>query len=192
MLQANQPLLIVITGPVGAGKSTTSLALARSLRRAGFAVAVIDLDQIYGFVRQQDGYSELTAWARARQGAATLANCLFDTGMSVVIVEGEFFNSQELGTLTAPIHVNDEPCFFTMRHSYERALERVQGDPSRGASKDPSFLKWLHACFTQALSFLEAASIVIDTDELAQDEVVGRLAAVLSAHNRLLQDSDTR
>jgi shikimate kinase len=185
MVRTNDRLLIVITGPVGAGKSTTSLALARSLRRPDFAVAVIDLDQMYGFVRQQDGYGEPTAWARARQGAAALANCLFTTGMSVVIVEGEFFTSEELGTLTAPIQANVVRCFFTLWLSYERALERVQGDPSRGASKDPSFLKWLHAYFAQALPFLEAESLVIDTDELAQDEVVARLTTVMSEHNRL-------
>lgn len=185
MVRTNERLLIVITGPVGAGKSTTSLALARSLRRPDLAAAVIDLDQMYGFVRQQDGYGEPTAWARARQGAAALANCLFTTGMSVVIVEGEFFDSEELGTLTAPIHANVVRCFFTLRLSYERALERVQGDPSRGASKDPSFLKSLHTYFAQALPFLEAASIVIDTDKLSQDEVVARLTAALSEYNHL-------
>jgi hypothetical protein len=33
------------------------------------------------------------------------------------------------------------------------------------------------------MPFLEAESIVIDTDELAQDEVVAYLTAVLSEHN---------
>src|SRR4051794_18232006 len=98
MLQTNIQRLIIITGPVGAGKSTTSLVLAQSLRRPDLAVAVIDLDQMYGFVRQQDGYGEQTAWVRARQGAAALTDCLFATGMSVVIVDGEFFNAEELST----------------------------------------------------------------------------------------------
>ena len=59
------------------------------------------------------------------------------------------------------------------------------GSPSRGASKDSSFLKSLHASFAQALPFLEAESVVIDTDELPQDEVVARLMAAMSGHNRL-------
>ncbi|HEU5102206.1 MAG TPA: zeta toxin family protein [Roseiflexaceae bacterium] len=183
-MQTNKPLLIIITGPVGAGKSTTSLALARSLRRPDFDVAAIDLDQMYGFVRQQDGYGEPSAWARARAGAAALANALFDTGISVVIVEGEFFNAEELGTLKSPTHAGVALCFFTLRLSYERALERVQGDPSRGASKDPSFLKGLHTHFAQALPFLEAESVVIDTDDLTQDEVVARLVHVIGEQLR--------
>lgn len=184
MLRTNQRLLIVITGPVGAGKSTTGLALAQSLRRPDYAVAAIDLDQMYGFVRQQDGYGEPTAWARARAGAAGLANALFDTGMSAVIVEGEFFTPEELGTLTAPIQPSVVQRFFTLRLSYERALERVQGDPSRGASKDPEFLKLLHAHFAQSLPFLEAQSIVIDTDDLALEQVVARLTTLIDDQDR--------
>jgi hypothetical protein len=183
-MQTDKRQLITITGPVGAGKSTTALALARSLRRPDFAVAAIDLDQMYGFVRQQDGYGEPSAWARARAGAAALANALFDTGMAAVIVEGEFFNPEELGTLTAPIHANVVQSFFTLRLSYEQAFKRVQGDPSRGASKDPATLKWLHEYFAQALPFLAAHSIVIDTDDLAQDEVVARLMAAIGEHDR--------
>jgi shikimate kinase len=179
MTLAGEQLLIIITGPVGAGKSTTGLALAESLRHPERAVAVIDLDQMYGFVRQQDGYGEPTAWTRARQGAAALANALFDSGMAVVIVEGEFFTQNELATLLMPLHAGIVRRFFTLRLSYEQARVRVQGDPSRGASKDPVFLKSLHDHFAQALPFLEVESIVIDTDELTQEEVVARLVTVL-------------
>jgi shikimate kinase len=179
MLQTNQQYLIVITGPVGAGKSTTSLALAQALRRPDLAVAVIDIDQMYGFVRQQDGYGEPTAWVHARQGAAALTDCLFSIGMSVVIVEGEFFTAEELATLTAPIQRTVEHHFFTLRLSYEYALERGQGDPSRSASKDPSFLMSLHRSFAQAVPFLEEKSVVISTDALTLEQVVARLIGAI-------------
>jgi shikimate kinase len=183
-MRPNQQLLIVITGPVGAGKSTTGLALAQALRRPDKLVAVIDLDLMYSFVRQQDGYGEPTAWVRARHGAAALANALFATDMSVVIVEGEFFNPEELNTLLAPIQPNTRQRFFTLQLSYEHALVRVQGDPSRGASKDPVFLRSMHAAFAQALPFLEQASTVIDTNDMIQDEVVARLVAAIEDGDR--------
>jgi hypothetical protein len=167
----------------GAGKSTTSLALAQALRRPDLAVAVIDLDQVYCFVRQQDGYGEPTAWVRARQGAAALADCLFKTGMSVVIVDGEFFTAEELGTLTAHIHRAVERSFFTLQLSYERNLERVQGDPLRGGSKNPAFLAWLHTQFVQALSFLQEQSVVITTDALTLDQVVARIMAAMECQS---------
>jgi shikimate kinase len=171
--------LIVITGPVGAGKSTTALALADALRRPDLAVAVIDMDQLYGFVRQQDGYGDALAWMRARQGAAALANTWLGSGVPVVIVEGEFFNAQELSSMYDALQSEIVRSFFTLRLSYQRALERVQGDPSRGASKNPAFLRLLHDGFHQALPFLEAASTVIETDELRQNEVVTRLVQAI-------------
>jgi hypothetical protein len=183
MLQPNRQRLVVITGPVGAGKSTTGLALAQSLRRPDLAVAVIDLDQMYGFVRQQDGYGEPTAWVRARQGAAALANCLFTTGIAVVIVEGKFFTAEELGSLTAPIQSAVACSFFTLQLTYERSLERVQGDPLRGESKNPSFLKWLHTQFVQALPFLREHSVVITTDALTVEQVVAQLIATMERAN---------
>ncbi len=183
VLPTNDQLLVVITGPVGGGKSTTGTALARTLRRPDCAVAVIDLDQMYGFVRQQGGYGELIAWERARYGAAALANALFEAQMAVVIVEGEFFTAEELNTLLTPIEPYIRRRFFTLRLSYHYALERVQGDPTRGASKDPVFLQSLHVAFAQALPFLAATSLVIDTDGLTQDEVVARLVAALDAND---------
>lgn len=181
MSQASEELLIIITGPVGAGKSTTATALAEALRRPGVEVAVIDLDLMYGFVRQREGYGEPAGWARARIGAAALANALFDAGMPVVIVEGEFFDAEELDTLTARVHAAAARRFFTLRIAYETALSHVQGDPSRGASKDPAFLRSLHQHFVGSLPFLQAASAVIDADALTQAEVVARLVAALGA-----------
>jgi shikimate kinase len=183
-MRVNQPLLIIVTGPVGAGKSTTSVALAHALRRSDVSVAVIDLDLMYGFVRQKDGYGEQTAWTRARSGAGALANALLASTMSIVIVEGEFFTAHELNTLLAPIPPDIEHRFFTLRLSYEQALVRVQADPSRGASKDPVVLRSLHASFAQALPFLEEASVVIDTNTLTQEEVVAELVAALDDRDR--------
>jgi hypothetical protein len=94
-------------------------------------------------------------------------------------VDGEFFNAEELDTLTAPIHHAVERSFFTLQLSDDRNLERVQGDPLRGGSKNPSFLAWLHAQFVQALPFLQEQSIVITTDALTLDQVVARMRAAM-------------
>lgn len=174
-----QPLLIAITGPVGGGKSTTSLALAGSLRRDGASVAVIDLDQVYGFVRQRPGWDDQLAWKRARLGAAAVANTWFAHGMAAVIVDGEFFNAEEWNTLIGPLDPRIVHCFFTLRVSYEQALVRVQRDPSRGGSKDPTTLRVLHRMFAEAMPFLQKASHVIDADGISLEHVVVALRAAL-------------
>ena len=45
--------LVVITGPVGGGKSTTAVVLASQLRERGLTVAVVDLDDVYLMASQR-------------------------------------------------------------------------------------------------------------------------------------------
>jgi hypothetical protein len=118
---------------------------------------------------------------RARRGASALAQTWFDTGVSVVIIEGECFDRQQLSELTTHIKPYIVRHFVTLNLSYAHALVRVQDDSSRGASKDPHFLHSLHTDFAHALSYLQAASVVIDTDNFAQHDVVARLLPLVEA-----------
>ena len=70
--------------------------------------------------------------------------------------------------------------FFTLLLAYESNLARVQGDPLRGGSKDPTFLAWLHMQFVQALPFLQEQSVVITTDALTLDQVVAQIVAAMN------------
>jgi shikimate kinase len=170
-----EPLLIIVTGPVGAGKSSTAIGVAQALRQRGRPTAVIDLDEVYRFVSQQGGYADRNGWKRARIGAAALVNAFFSSEMDVVIVEGEFFNTAELETLVARVDVGVRTLFYTLSASYEQCLARAQGDPARGLSKDASILRSLHQMFEYALPFLEHASVVIDTNALTRDQVATQL-----------------
>ena len=174
-MKADDRLLIVITGPVGGGKSSTGLALAHALQRRDRVVAVIDLDQVHGFVRQMDNSDDETAWQRARAGAAGLSNAFFDRGVSVVVVEGQFFTAAELDGLLAPIPASIRRDIFTLNVSYAQAWTRVQGDPSRGMSKNPAFLKAMLCKFELALPFLTRASTIVEADTPTLDDVVREL-----------------
>ena len=59
--------LIVITGPVGGGKSTTSVALAACLRSRGLRTAVVDLDDVYCMALQGNDFAEEDTWSAARR-----------------------------------------------------------------------------------------------------------------------------
>ena len=168
-------MLVVITGPVGGGKSTVSLAVADRFRQSGRMAAVIDLDMVYCMARQAQGYDELSVWTTARHGAAALADAFFADGIDAVIVEGEFFTQAELDVLCDSLATPVELRFVSLVVSYEQALRRVLGDPSRGASRDPEFLKRLHAQFVAALPFLRAASRMVEADR----QTPGELAACI-------------
>jgi hypothetical protein len=177
-MQTSDRRLIVITGPVGGGKSSTGIGLAHALQqRSSRLVAVIDLDHVYEFVRQTVDADDEAAWQRARAGAAALSNTFFDSGVSVVVVEGEFFMAKELDALLAPIPASVRRDIFTLKVSYPQAWTRVQGDPSRGMSKNAAFLQSMLVKFEQALPFLTCASTIIEADAPALDDVVRELIA---------------
>jgi shikimate kinase len=180
-----EPLLLLLTGPVGGGKSTTALALAHHLRKSGRSVAVIDLDQVYCMVRQLDGFNELTGWDAARRGAAALADSFFASGLDVVVVEGEFFTPDEYRQLRDHLDSKPADICFTLMVSYEQVLHRVQGDPTRGASRDPEFLKRLHDNFVSATPYLETVSVLVQADHPSSEDVAALIAdAVLArAHS---------
>ena len=168
----SEPLLVVVNGPVGGGKSTVSLALADRYRESGRTAAVIDLDLLYHMARQTDRLTfDNTALTTARRGVAALADSFFADGMGVVIVDGEFFAQEELDTLRNNIATDIEHQFVTLVVSYQKALERVAGDTGRTLSADPTILKRLHERFVEALPFLEIASLLVDADHRTPGEL---------------------
>ena len=173
-------MLVILTGPVGGGKSTTALALAERFRARRQMAAVIDLDVVYCMARQVDGFGEMNIWATARHAAAALADAFFRDGLHIVIVEGEFFSQDELDAFCAHLTTPAERHFVTLEVSLEQALHRVAGDPSRGLSRDPHFLAWLHAQFVQALPFLRASSLVVDASQRSPHELAEVIEVMIS------------
>jgi len=137
--------LLVLTGPVGGGKSTVAQKIAERFRQGGRTAAVIDLDLVYCMARQTEGFSGQKAWATARCGAAALADAFFREGMDIVVVEGEFFNQEEFDTLRGNLSTPVERGFVMLMVSYGKTLERVSCDPNRGLSREPVFLKQMHS-----------------------------------------------
>ena len=178
-------LLVVLTGAVGAGKSTTALALAIHIRSLGRTAAVVDLDEVYCMVRQHEGFDEPAGWDAARRGAAALADSFFASGLEVVVVEGGFFTPDERRQLRDSLGSKVEEEYFTLLVSYEEALRRARGDPRRGASRDPKFLKWLHDNFVKALPYLESASVLVRADDRTPKELAALMVDAVLAGDRL-------
>ncbi len=173
--------LIILTGPVGGGKSTTTLAIAERLRSHGVGTASIDLDQIYCMARQRDGFSDEEVWNVARRGAAALSDVFFSTVADVVIVEGGFYSADEIGALANYIAADVRLTVFTLRVSFDCALERVAADPdpARVASRNPEILRWLHDQFVAALPYLNMHSTVVEANLESIDSVAAQIAELI-------------
>jgi hypothetical protein len=145
---------------------------------------VVGLDELYCMARQDDYWGVQPTWAAARRGAAALADSFFASGLDAVVIEGEFFTPDECRQLLDSLVSEADEAYFTLLVSYEVVLGRVQGDPARGASRDPEFLKWLHDNFLRALPYLESASVVLRADDPTPEELAALMVDTLPAGAR--------
>ena len=172
---------MLLTGPVGAGKSTVAVVLGSQLREVGCAAAVIDLDEVYCMARQGDGFGDGDTWRLARCGAAALADSLFSNGMDAVIVEGGFFDEEECAELTKRVAATSRVILVALEVSFDRVWDRVCADPSPGrvASRDALFLRQLHTDFVRALPYLSSAGMCFDGNERGPEELAGAIASAV-------------
>lgn len=145
---------------------------------------MVGLDELYCMARQDDYWGVQPTWAAARRGAAALADSFFASGLDVVVVEGEFFTQDECRQLLDSLDSEVNEGYFTLLVSYEMALRHALGDPARGESKDPKFLKWLHDNFVKALPYLESASVVLRADDRTPEELAALMVDTLPAWAR--------
>ena len=162
--------LVVLTGPIAAGKSAVGVGVARRVRGA-----VIDLDRVYEML-SGDPKADEAVWSRARRLAGATASALFDEGLEVVVVEGEIWTAAQRAELLARVPPAARIHWFTLTVAFPEALRRAQADPTRGRSRDPAFLRAQLDAFERALPWLRQASEVLATDALAEPELVERVA----------------
>jgi shikimate kinase len=171
--------LLLLTGPVGVGKSSTAQAAARLLRAQGVGTACVDLDQLYVMARQEEGFGSAATWQLARQSALLLAEKFLQTQADVVIVEGGLLAPGDLLDLQAASGIRC--CFVSLHASFDTVSSRVMADtdPGRVASKQPAILRALHDEYEAALPFLRERSVCIDADARPTEAVADELVAVM-------------
>jgi shikimate kinase len=180
-MTTQERVLVVLTGPVGSGKSSTASAVATQLRALGLPTANIDLDLVYCMARQRDGFGEEDVWKVARRGAAALADVFFRSDVRAVVVEGGFFTQVERNDLIDALSTDVRVVAVTLQVSFDCALRRVQADsdPGRVASRNPVILRWLHDQYVAAIPYLSQCSTVVDANEVLIQDVVDRITELV-------------
>jgi len=169
-------LVIVITGPIASGKSSVARALYRELAALDVCVAVIDLDLVEGMLSPEGPSPVLERWAVARRATATLAGTFQADGVAVVIVDGSFNQPMDRAAFEQHLDATVRPMYVTLRVTYDEALRRAQGDPTRGVSRDPAFLRPYFADPTHVPATLPATDIAIDTESTSPQAAASEIA----------------
>jgi hypothetical protein len=134
-------LVVVIGGPIASGKSALSRAVGAQLEEAeAVATAVIDLDLVYELLdprrRTKD---DADLWAEARRVAGRLATALLAENRCVV-AEGAFAGDRALDEFVGELPRTADLRLVLLEVAFETALRRASADPTRGLSKDETFL----------------------------------------------------
>jgi shikimate kinase len=169
--------LLILAGPIGAGKSTIAGLVVRRLADAGLVVAAVDLDDV---TFQQLGTTDVyDLWRRGAEATAALVREWFDLGTDVVVTHGPFFESAGyealLGRLPSDVLVHH----VQLTVPVDLALVRAEADLTRGLSRDPDFLRSTHERFEELKSKMPPADREFDTCVRSAEAIADDLAAFL-------------
>jgi hypothetical protein len=140
--------LVMISGPIAAGKSTLAIELVRLLRTNGSSVALTDLDTV-----AEMALPTLPGWTCAHRIHAQLVGAWLATDVDVVVDEGTS-TTEEVQQVLAEVPAGITVFHVVLTANYDRSLARARADPGRGLSKDPDFLRAAHLSYAQHLPML--------------------------------------
>jgi shikimate kinase len=167
--------LIVITGPIGAGKSTVARGLADRFRTAGCSAAFPDVDDVIAMLAAPPEEFE-SSWRHARRVHGALIAAWLRSGVDAVIAHGPFYTADETAALLADVSHGQTQRRVMLLAPFEVALARVALEPERKMSKDPAFLRWAHERFNELHDDIPACEWVFDTTLMPVDAIVTALA----------------
>ena len=178
------PLLIVLGGPIGAGKDTVSRALAGRLEADGLKTAVIGLDEIWLMLDHQWPRRGGQHWLDARRAAAVLTDEFFRAGCDVVIINGPFVTPEERLGYTDFLRTAVRPMYVTLRVSFDESFRRVQGDSQRPAGRTRAWYLDKYERYSALAAMLDSSELSIDTDGKTADQIaaIAQLEVHRSSH----------
>jgi len=172
--------LVVVTGPIAAGKSTVAAAVGVRMQDAGLSAAVVDLDEIVASLRAPEAHWR-RSWDQARRAHAALVGGWLRSGVDVVVADGPFHNRDEVATLLSQVPPDTVTRWCWLDVPFDVARTRTAADPTRGVSRDPAFLQRSHERVASPLAERPPATWTFDTGATPLDTIVAAMTGDLLA-----------
>ncbi len=170
--------LVVVIGPIAAGKSTVAEALADRLVADGRSVAVVDVDDVVFMQRAPLEQFDRT-WERGRAVHGELVGRWLRSDVDVVVAHGPAYTAEETTALMADVPDDVPVLRALLLVPYDVALDRVTADPDRALSRDPDFLRRTHDRFTALLPTIPPCDRTYRTEEVDAATIASDLAALV-------------
>jgi chloramphenicol 3-O-phosphotransferase len=169
--------LVILTGPIAAGKNTAAAALARLLTARGRTVVVADLDDVAAMVGPP-GAARTGLWFAAHEAHGAMVGQWMRSQVDCVIAVGPVYAAEEQAALTRTLPEGAAVLWVVVEAAVSVTLARAQADPGRGLSRDPGFHHAAHRRF-QELRPLIPADLVFDSTGQDAEQIAAAIAARL-------------
>jgi adenylylsulfate kinase-like enzyme len=123
--------LVVITGPIAAGKNTVASLIADAVAAQGRSAVLIDVDDIAAMVAAP-GAAAAGLWFAAHQAHGALVGTWMQTAVDVVIAVGPIYTSREQAALLEPLPEASAVHWVVIDAPVDVTLARAQAEPGRG------------------------------------------------------------
>lgn len=178
--------LVVLTGPIGAGKTTVAPLVGQSLSRAGKDAAVVDLDDVE-FMQHTAVLDVGQWWARGVEAHAALVAKWFALGVDIVVAHGPLVAvgvpGYDVGPLLRAVPT-ERVSHGLLRTPFHVAFDRVSEDRDRAEnaiSRNEGWLRGAHERFAAAVTTAPPFRWDFDTTVSTPAEIAEVVAADLVA-----------
>ena len=171
--------LVVITGPIASGKSTTAAALAAAAAARGRTAAVVDIDDVAEMVAAPGAGAE-GLWLAAHQAHGALVARWAGTPVDLVIAVGPICSPAERAALLEQLSTTPAAHWVVLDAPVATTLARAEADPTRGLSRQAAFHHERHQRFRLLIADLPAAQ-TFDTTTTSPDAIAEQVLTALDA-----------
>lgn len=167
--------LVILTGPIAAGKNTVADKLAERLTRQGKTVVVADVDDVAAMVAVP-GAAQAGLWFAAHQAHGALVGQWMRSSVEYVVAVGPIYTVKEQTVLTHALPEQAAVLWVVIDASVEVTFARAQADPGRGVSREPEFHHAAHRRFRELLPMIPAGQ-AFNSEDLSADQIAAAVEA---------------
>ncbi len=167
------PILVTITGPIGAGKNTVADLLAEHCVSTGRTVVIADVDDVAAMVGGP-GAGAVGLWFSAHRAHGALVGEWMNSGADVVISVGPIYTKAECDALFGQLPPSAQPIRVLIDAPLSATWGRVKDDPRRGASRDRDFHESAYGRYRSLLPDIPT-DLAFDSSELSAEEIVAHI-----------------
>jgi thymidylate kinase len=169
------PQLVVLTGPIAAGKNTVADMLARGLTSQGKTVVVADVDEVAAMVAPP-GAAQAGLWFAAHQAHGALVGQWMRSSVDYVLAVGPIYTAEEQRALTCHLPAEAEALWVVIDAAVTVTLARAKADPSRRLSREPRFHHAAHRRFRELLPAIPA-DLAFNSNDMNAQQIAAAIEA---------------